>query len=285
MENKKVMKIASPGKRLGAWLIDELIFWVAIVICSLFIAVPHEMIGGGYHDDIFEGLAGLAMITLFLVGGLAYIIVQLYFYSKSQTIGKAILGLRVVNKKDGSHLTFWWMLFREIIVKKASGVVFGLGYIWILIDKKHQGWHDKILDTYVIDDRQTASLVYSVPSEDSTAPTAIASEEKVSEPAAESHDENIEDTIVTAVPAAAETAVETEMPDADAKADAEKPAEELPPAGRKTRTTKKKTTAATSKAEKKPAQKKAGRPAKAKSESRADNKADEDSTDKDAESK
>jgi RDD family. len=31
-----------------------------------------------------------------------------------------------------------------------SGLVLLLGYIWILIDKKNQGWHDKIAGTYVI---------------------------------------------------------------------------------------------------------------------------------------
>jgi uncharacterized RDD family membrane protein YckC len=25
-----------------------------------------------------------------------------------------------------------------------------LGYVWILIDKKNQGWHDKIAGTYVV---------------------------------------------------------------------------------------------------------------------------------------
>ena len=45
------------------------------------------------------------------------------------------------------------MLLREIIVKKASSSVLWLGYIWILIDKYNRGWHDKILDTYVIDEK------------------------------------------------------------------------------------------------------------------------------------
>ena len=47
------------------------------------------------------------------------------------------------------------MLFREWFVKKASGSIFLLGYIWVMIDEKNRGWHDKILDTYVVDLKET----------------------------------------------------------------------------------------------------------------------------------
>ncbi len=35
--------------------------------------------------------------------------------------------------------------------KIISMVIFSLGFLWILIDRKHQGWHDKIARTYVVD--------------------------------------------------------------------------------------------------------------------------------------
>ena len=43
------------------------------------------------------------------------------------------------------------MLGREWIGKWISGLIFLLGYVWILIDKENQGWHDKILATYVVE--------------------------------------------------------------------------------------------------------------------------------------
>jgi uncharacterized RDD family membrane protein YckC len=33
---------------------------------------------------------------------------------------------------------------------EISGIVLLLGYAWVLIDKKRQGWHDKIAGTYVV---------------------------------------------------------------------------------------------------------------------------------------
>jgi uncharacterized RDD family membrane protein YckC len=42
------------------------------------------------------------------------------------------------------------MLVREIVGKTISGAVFLLGYLWILFDRERQGWHDKLANTYVV---------------------------------------------------------------------------------------------------------------------------------------
>ena len=57
-----------------------------------------------------------------------------------------------------TEIGFWKMLFREWFVKKASATVFFLGYIWVLIDDKNRGWHDKVLDTYVVDLKESEKL-------------------------------------------------------------------------------------------------------------------------------
>ncbi len=41
------------------------------------------------------------------------------------------------------------MLFRELIGKIISYMIFCLGFIWILIDKDSQGWHDKLIGSIV----------------------------------------------------------------------------------------------------------------------------------------
>jgi hypothetical protein len=50
------------------------------------------------------------------------------------------------------------MFFRDCFVKSASGSVFGLGYIWIMLDEKNRGWHDKILDSYVVDLKESERM-------------------------------------------------------------------------------------------------------------------------------
>ena len=149
------MKLAKPGRRFGAACIDGAI--PAILYIILLIAASkrnsysyygyNSGFGYGYYEQssgsaIAAAIAGLLM--------LAYIVVECIFYSRSASIGKKLLGLQVVSSFDGKPLGFWRMLYRECIVKQASNVLL-LGYIWILVDERHRAWHDKIMDTYVVD--------------------------------------------------------------------------------------------------------------------------------------
>lgn len=165
--NKKVMKLASIGKRLGAYCIDRVIPFILLLITITIAAglIPQQSMdpfgfsfGFGYGFGM--GVSPVASIFKFvsvLLVFAAYLAVQIIFYTRSQTIGKAILGLQVINSDDGNPACFWKMILREWFAKKASGAVFMLGFIWILIDDKRRGWHDKMVDTYVIDIRESVS--------------------------------------------------------------------------------------------------------------------------------
>ena len=43
------------------------------------------------------------------------------------------------------------MLIRELIGKAISGMILLLGFLWILFDQDNQGWHDKLVSTYVVE--------------------------------------------------------------------------------------------------------------------------------------
>lgn len=166
--SKKVMKLASRGKRLGAYLIDRvvpvIIGIILLTAVSVLAYVPRMFSSYGYNDFGYgnygyahtAGSVALLGITFFLY--LVYVAVQLIFYAKSKTIGKAILGMQVVSSETGEPIGFWKMLLREWFAKKASKVVFYLGFIWVLIDDKNRAWHDKIMDTYVVDLKESAAL-------------------------------------------------------------------------------------------------------------------------------
>jgi len=50
---------------------------------------------------------------------------------------------------------FFIMLIREWIGKAIiSGMIFSLGFLWILFDRDNQGWHDKLVSTYVVDQKR-----------------------------------------------------------------------------------------------------------------------------------
>jgi uncharacterized RDD family membrane protein YckC len=73
----------------------------------------------------------------------------LFFWTLAgQTPGKMLLGLRVVSL-DGSRITFWQAL-RRFAGYFLSAWALYIGYFWVLIDNRRQGWHDKLAGTIVV---------------------------------------------------------------------------------------------------------------------------------------
>lgn len=76
---------------------------------------------------------------------------ELWCWAKSRTIGKYLLGMTVVDRQSGRGVGWGMMFVREIIGKFISGIILSLGFFWILIDREHQGWHDKLIDAVVVE--------------------------------------------------------------------------------------------------------------------------------------
>ena len=173
MSDRRVMKLASRSKRFGAGMIDFVIPFLSYLVFVGVLAAngirysPYSRYGYGYgygygydfgynYGSRLSG-ASAAVIVIISLLLIAYVIVEFVFFAKGKSIGKAILGLQVVSSTNGKPFRFWKMMFREILVKQASGV-FLLGYIWILIDEKNRAWHDKILDSYVVDLKESEKM-------------------------------------------------------------------------------------------------------------------------------
>lgn len=143
INNPGLGRLATPGKRLGAYVLDAVIP----------LGVGWFMLMGFVFDSVITGnepgFGGIGM--LIALGVLAaYCIMALVLFARGTTPGKHLLHMRII-KEDGADAGFWTMLGREWIGKWISGMIFSLGYVWILIDKENQGWHDKILATYVVE--------------------------------------------------------------------------------------------------------------------------------------
>ncbi len=137
--NPSLGKLASPGKRLGAFVLD-----LVIPVTALFLMIAVAGIGGATETEAGAGLGGIIGLLVFL----AYIIWALVLFARGTTPGKKVLGMRVI-KEDGTPAGFMTMLLREWIGKWISGLILLLGFLWILFDKDNQGWHDKLMSTYV----------------------------------------------------------------------------------------------------------------------------------------
>lgn len=121
--------------RFGAAIIDAIVVWFLISILNFFISLLRV------NYTFFT----YSMVSL--VGPLLYY--WLFTGLKGQTLGKMLVGIKVVNTQ-GDRPGLASAALREIPGKIISAIVFCLGFLWIAWDMQKQGWHDKLAATYVL---------------------------------------------------------------------------------------------------------------------------------------
>ncbi len=146
-------KYAGFGKRLLAYLIDIIIITaIVFVIKYLFFGLDEIMktYSSNSSDldvrksylDARNGVRDTSLIIWIIYSFIADA-------SRMQgTIGKKILKIKVVDKL-GNRIS-WGKSFARNILKILSAIPFSLGFIWVLFNKKRQGWHDMIAKTFII---------------------------------------------------------------------------------------------------------------------------------------
>jgi uncharacterized RDD family membrane protein YckC len=132
--------IANKGLRFIGAVIDRIVGYAIPLSIGFFgeIICPGSM-------DVFVNNAFIdKLFTLFTI--LMYYLVFEYFFQK--TIGKLVLGLKVVNEHDGSKPDF------KTIVKRTLSRIIGLEAIFYLFGNRL--WHDSWSDTVVISEKKYA---------------------------------------------------------------------------------------------------------------------------------
>jgi uncharacterized RDD family membrane protein YckC len=120
---------ASFGRRLVALIVDSLVLGV---VYGILYAIVGENAAAGLNL-----IAGIAYYTL-LEGGAA-----------GQTLGKKLLGIRVVDFNSGGSIGYGRAAIRYI-GRLVSSIACLLGYLWMLWDKEKQTWHDKFATSVVV---------------------------------------------------------------------------------------------------------------------------------------
>jgi len=121
-------------------------FWIrfaAYLVDSIILSVFARLIFGNQCPDTGYCISydGWQMII-----PIAYILG--FWIWKSATPGKMLFKLKIVGE-NGKPLTPKEAVIR-LLSYIVSGVVLGLGFLWIAFDKEKQGWHDKIAKTHVV---------------------------------------------------------------------------------------------------------------------------------------
>lgn len=135
-----------------AFIIDLIILSVVQLVGSALIQILLKFfrLTGlvAYIKTILENSAyqigsGALLITLLVIGYYTFFWTLVGF-----TPGKAILGLKIV-RRNGAKLSFGRSLLR-FFSYWISAIPLFLGYFWVLWDRNHQAWHDKIAGTQVV---------------------------------------------------------------------------------------------------------------------------------------
>jgi uncharacterized RDD family membrane protein YckC len=77
-----------------------------------------------------------------------YLYFIFFFATTGQTVGKAIMGLRVVTN-DGKRMGVKRSFIRAVCYVLSLAPL-GLGFVWVLGEDRRRAWHDKIAHTYVL---------------------------------------------------------------------------------------------------------------------------------------
>jgi uncharacterized RDD family membrane protein YckC len=159
---EKTITVIGFGRRLIATLTDG-------VLLAAFTFIAVFAIGFvGILIQMYNPSERLPIPQLTVVAG---IVISVVYYVRAwstsgQTIGKTLLGVKVVTK-DGSYPS-GGKAFLRYVGYLVSGIVLSLGFLWVAFDRKRQGWHDKIAGTYVVyveDEFSAADEVNLVPSD------------------------------------------------------------------------------------------------------------------------
>lgn len=133
--------------RVGATIID-------IVLMSILVYVPLDFIYGEAYWESEKFIEGFWDLML---GYVAPFLATIWFWLRFlATPGKMAARLKVVDAETGEKMGTQQAIGRYFAYILSS-IPLGLGFIWIGIDKRKQGWHDKLAGTIVIREHTDAS--------------------------------------------------------------------------------------------------------------------------------
>ena len=158
---KNVTDLAYAGFWIRVWaaLIDTVL--LLLIIVPVFWAAY----GAGYFRDYVEYYrqvlggdllapepAGGGTLDLLMTYVFPAVAVFAFWRYRSATPGKMAIGARIVDARTGGKPSTGQLVGRYLGYF-VSTIPLGLGLIWVGIDRRKQGWHDKLAGTVVVLER------------------------------------------------------------------------------------------------------------------------------------
>jgi uncharacterized RDD family membrane protein YckC len=139
---------ASFGSRVMAFAIDFVL--LQAIHFFLFILLADKLIQSTHIEPLailaFFALSPLVFLIIFILLHMVYF--TLFHAWSGQTIGKMIMGIRVVTNEN--KLTSPSAAFLRWSGYILSFVPLAMGFLWAAVDKDQCAWHDRLARTRVI---------------------------------------------------------------------------------------------------------------------------------------
>jgi len=130
-------RLASPARRLGAWVIDAFVLGLLDTPLNPILYSSRPSVG------LF-----LALFIPSLVLAFAYLVV-FDGGARGATPGKRILHLRVEDADGGGPIGYRRAVIRRLVYL-VGGLAIYIGWLWLLVDRRRQAWHDKAAHSIVV---------------------------------------------------------------------------------------------------------------------------------------
>lgn len=146
MSNPENLQYAGFWRRLLAFILDSFLF-SAVVAPLLVLFYGRDYF---YWSSAQTGMFAMYGLVDFLLTTLLPIVLIIGFWVRlGATPGKLLLDCRVVDANTLLPLS-WKKALLRCIAYAASALPLYLGFIWIAVDKRKQGLHDKLAKTLVL---------------------------------------------------------------------------------------------------------------------------------------
>lgn len=131
---------------LGAWRRILASFIDSLLLFVITAPLLSMIYGDSYwsSEEMIQGPADFLLSWLFPA-----IAVVLFWIKTQSTPGKQLVSAIIVDAYTGekpSTAQYIWRYFGYFV----AAIPFFIGLLWILFDKRNQGWHDKLAGTVVI---------------------------------------------------------------------------------------------------------------------------------------
>ena len=128
----------------GFWqrALASLIDWLIVVVISMPVIV---VVFGAEYFSLDPLRRSWDLVIAFIVGVAILVFWRLY----GATPGKIAVAVKIVDAETGKPPSTGRLVVR-LLCYLLSALPLYLGFIWVAIDRRKQGWHDKIARTVVI---------------------------------------------------------------------------------------------------------------------------------------